>query len=470
MADAVSLAEDRMKYVAENENRYVEELCELLRIPSISTRAEHAPDVARAAQWIAEKMCKAGLDSVEVITKGGQCPLVYGEWLAAGPQAPTVLFYCHYDVQPAALADGWQSDPFNPVIRGGRLYARGAVDSKSHVMIQLNAVEAALANRALPINVKYLFEGEEESSGAHILSFVREQSRKIHADYVVASDGSMPDTEHPALVYALRGIVSCELLVQGPARDLHSGHYGGNVHNPAQAICEILAQLHDENGTVTVPGFYDQVIELGETERAELAKAMPWIEREWHEVTEAPQSWGERDYSLHERTGARPTLEINGIASGYYEEGFKTVLPSQAIAKISCRLVARQDPDQILRSLADHITRLTPPTVTSELRSAGYGEPAVVLELGTAVMEAALAAYERAWGKKPLLLREGGSIPIVASFAQELGVPMALMPFGYKGCGAHGPNEHVYLDMYQKGIRTMLYFYDELARQHALKD
>ncbi|MCY3836252.1 MAG: dipeptidase [Anaerolineaceae bacterium] len=461
------LLQDRRQYVADSENRFVEELCELLRIPSISTRAEHAADVARAARWIAEKMRRAGLEAVEVITKEGQCPLVYGEWLGAGPQAPTALIYCHYDVQPAFLADGWRSDPFQPVIRDGKLYARGAVDSKSHVMIQLHAVEAALAKEALPINVKYLFEGEEESSGAHILSFVREQPQKIHADYAVASDGSMPDRGQPALVYALRGIVSCELRVQGPARDLHSGHYGGNVHNPAQALCEILAQLHDENGTVTVPGFYDQVIELGETERAELAQALPWIEREWHEVTEAPQAWGESDYNLHERTGARPTLEINGIAGGYAEEGFKTVLPAQAIAKISCRLVARQDPVRILCLLADHIARLTPPTVTSELRSAGYGEPAVVLELGTAVMEAALTAYERAWGKKPLLLREGGSIPIVASFERELGLPMALMPFGYKGCGAHGPNEHVYLDMVQKGIHTMLHFYDELARQHA---
>ena len=455
-----------IRFAAENATRYIDELCEILRIPSISTREEHAPDVARAAAWIGEAMRAAGLDGVEVIRREGRCPLVYGEWLGAGPKAPTVLFYCHYDVQPAAMEDGWVSEPFVPEIREGRLYARGAVDSKSHVMIQLKAAEAALANGKPPINFKFLFEGEEESSGAHIIAFVRENPGRIRADYVVASDGSMPDTEQPALVYALRGIVSCELHVQGPARDLHSGHYGGNVHNPAQALCEIIAQLHDENGTVTVPGFYDEVVALEEVERAELAKATPWIEREWHAVTEAPRQWGEREFTLHERTGARPTLEINGIAGGYHEAGFKTVLPAKALAKISCRLVARQDPARILRLLKEHIARLTPPTVTSELRSAGYGEPAVVMELGTPVMEAALAAYERAWGARPFLLREGGSVPIVARFEEDLGVPMALMPFGYKGCGAHGPNEHVYLDMFQKGICTMLHFYEELATRH----
>ena len=456
-----------IRHAAENQDRYVDELSELIRIPSISTVVEHAPDVARAAEWISQKMRRAGLDGVVVVEKAGRCPLVYGEWLGAGPAAPTVLFYCHYDVQPAAMEDGWVSDPFIPEIRDGKLYARGAVDSKSHVMIQLNAAEAALANGKPPVNLKFLFEGEEESSGAHIIAFVRDNPQRIRADYVVASDGSMPDTEQPALVYALRGIVSCELHVQGPARDLHSGHYGGNVHNPAQALCEIIAQLHDENGTVTVPGFYDEVVALGEEERAQLAQATPWIEREWHDVTEAPQFWGEREFTLLERTGARPTLEVNGIAGGYYEEGFKTVLPAKALAKISCRLVARQDPARILRLLEEHIARLTPPTVTSELRTAGYGEPAVVMELGTAVMRAALTAYEKAWGKRPFLLREGGSVPIVATFEQELGVPMALMPFGYKGCGAHGPNEHVYLDMYQKGVVTMLHFYEELARSHA---
>ena len=459
-----------LRFVEQNQDRYVAELCELLRIPSISTRAEHAADVARAANWIAEKMRNSGLNHVELIQSEGHCPLVYGEWLGAGPQAPTVLIYCHYDVQPAAIADGWLSDPFTPEIRDGKLYARGAVDSKSHVMIQLCAVEAALANGTLPINVRLLFEGEEESSGAHILTFVRENPDRIRADYVVASDGSMPDIEQPSLVYGLRGIVSCELHVQGPARDLHSGHYGGNVHNPAQALCEIIAQLHDENGTVTVPGFYDNVVALSAAERKELAKASPWIEREWHAVTEAPQFWGESEFSLLERTGARPTLEINGIAGGYYEPGFKTVLPAKAMAKISCRLVARQEPTRIFRLLKDCIAELTPPTVTSELRSAGYGEPAVVMDLGTPLMDAALDAYELAWGKRPFLLREGGSVPIVASFERELGVPMVLMPFGFKGCGAHGPNEHVYLDMYQKGVCTMLYFYAELAKQHSQKD
>lgn len=454
-----------LRFAAENEARYVAELCELLRIPSISTRREHAPDVARAAEWIAGNMRAAGLTGVEVIRRDedGYCPLVYGEWLGAGPAAPTVLIYCHYDVQPAAMRDGWDSEPFSPQIRDGRLYARGAVDSKSHVLIQLKAAEAAIASGGPSINLKFLFEGEEESSGAHIIAYVNEHPERIRADAVIASDGSMPDREQPALVYALRGIVNCELVVRGPARDLHSGHYGGNVHNPAQALCEIIAQLHDENGTVQVPGFYDDVLALSEDERAELAKATPWIEREWQEVTEAPQPWGEREFNLQERTGARPTLEINGIAGGYYEPGFKTVLPAQALAKISCRLVARQQPARILQLLREHIARLTPPTVRSEVRSAGYGERAVVMPLDTPVMAAALAAYERAWGMRPILLREGGSVPIVARFEETLGAPMALMPFGYKGCGAHGPNEHVYLDMYQKGIRTMLHFYEEYA-------
>ncbi len=451
-----------LDYAKSHRDRFTDQLLELLRIPSVSTLPDHAEDVRRAAEWLAADMVHLGL-TAEVVHAPPHHPLVYGEWLGAGPDAPTVLIYCHFDVQPAALEDGWQTDPFQPVERDGRIYARGAVDSKSHVIANLKAVEALLnADDPCPVNVKLLFEGEEETDSSHIFRFVRENKARLGADVCIVSDGSMPDPDTPVLTYGLRGIMELELTVSGPKRDLHSGQYGGNVHNPIQALAEILAQLHDADGRVAVPGFYDDVPPFTDEERTALADIQPMVEAEWHRATGAPQPWGEPDYHLHERAMVRPTLEINGIAGGFFGPGFKTVLPSKAIAKISCRLVPEQDPQRIYQQVCDHITTLTPPTVRTSFTWLD-GAPAVLLALDTPAMQAAIAAYERGWGVRPLLHRAGGSVPVVAGFQHDLQVPLALLGYGYKGGGAHGPNEYAIVDMFYRGIDTTIHFCQQFA-------
>ncbi len=446
--------------------RFERQLIELLQIPSISTLNDHAMDVQRAAEWLVADMKQIGM-TAEVHQAEGFLPLVYGEWMGAGANAPTILIYCHYDVQPAEMRDGWETNPFEPVEKDGKIYARGAVDSKSHVMAQLKAIESALkADEPMPINVKVLFEGEEESGSDHIFGFVQQNPDKLKADAIVVSDGSHPHPNQPMLEYAIRGIITAELHVQGPRRDLHSGHYGGTVHNPIQALAEIIAQLHDENGTVTVLGFYDDVLPLTNEEREVLSEQKPWVDKEWHELTGAPQPWGESEYDIHERMGARPTLEINGIEGGFYDAGFKTVLPSRAMAKISCRLVPNQDPQRIFDLLKAHLSLITPPTVTAELINLEMGAYGVLLDRKGPAIQAAIAAYEKGWGVKPIFAREGGSVPVVAEFQKHLSAPIVMMPFGYKGGGAHGPNEYVIVDMFHKGIQTMLHFYHEFAALH----
>ncbi len=449
-------------YAHQHAERFRQQLIDLLRIPSVSTLPEHAPDVRRAADWLITDMQRIGLHRAQIFQQDSCLPLVYGEWLGAGEDAPTVLIYCHYDVQPAVLEDGWHTNPFEPLEQDGKIYARGAVDSKSHVIAQLKAIESLLATHSCPVNIRLLFEGEEESGSEHIFTFVAQNPDLLRAEVCVVSDGSLPDINQPVLVYGLRGVITMELTVTGPARDLHSGHYGGNVHNPIQALAEIIAQLHDANGTVTVPGFYDHVRPITDEEHTILSDILPWAEREWHEVTGAPQPWGEAGYSLNERSSARPTLEINGISGGFAGTGFKTVLPAQALAKISCRLVPDQDPQHIYEQVRDYIAHITPPTVRSELVALEMGAPGVLLPRETAAMQAAITAYEKGWGVRPIFSREGGSIPVVSAFQEHLRMPIVLMPFGYKGGGAHGPNEHVYIEMFHKGIDTMLHFYEAL--------
>lgn len=454
-----------LDFAQQESSRFESQLKEILRIPSISTLPEHAEDVRRAADWLLADMRRIGLQA-KTYEQPGFLPLVYGEWLGAGENAPTVLVYCHYDVQPAEMVDGWVTNPFEPVEKDGKIYARGAVDSKSHVLIQLKAAESLLSVAGgSPVNIKLLFEGEEESGSEHIFNFVRDQPDMLRSDVIIVSDGSMPDVNQPVLVYGLRGIIMTELLVTGPARDLHSGHYGGSVHNPAQALAEIIAGLHDAQGHVTVPGFYDSVRPMDEEERAELRRTLPWIESEWGKVTEAPAHWGEPEFTLLERIGARPTLEINGMAGGFHGFGFKTVLPAKAVAKISCRLVPDQDPADIFARLRDFIAKIAPPTVRTELRLLDPGAAGILVARDSAAMRAAESAYHRSWGVRPIFSREGGSIPVVEAFLRHLDKPLVMMPFGYKGCGAHGPNEHVYLEMFHKGIRAMLYFLTDLPNQ-----
>jgi acetylornithine deacetylase/succinyl-diaminopimelate desuccinylase-like protein len=436
---------------------------ELIRIPSISTLPVHAADVQRAADWLADQMRQAGFDSAEVIKMPqGRHPLVLGEWHGAGPDAPTVLIYCHYDVQPAVVEDGWDTPPFEPVEKGERLFARGAVDSKLHVMAQLKACESLLKTGGAPVNLKLVLEGEEESGSENINAFVAQHGDRLRADYCVISDGTILDPSQPSLVYALRGIIAMELHVYGPAQDLHSGHYGGSVHNPIQALAEIIAQLHDKNGMVTVPGFYDDVVAADADERAELAKANAWTEREWRSVANAPQPWGEAGYNIHERVGLRPTLEINGITGGFTGPGFKTVLPQKAMAKVSCRLVARQNPDRIFEQVRAYILQITPPTVRAELVKMEPGAEAAVLGRDSRAMQAAARAYEKGWGTRPIFERAGGSVPITYTF-QKVAGEVVIMGFGYKSGQAHGPNENIYLHSLHRGIDTAIYFLQEVG-------
>ncbi|GAB4509005.1 MAG: dipeptidase [Anaerolineae bacterium] len=455
---------DTLNYIQQHQKDFQQAFIDLLRIPSVSTLPEHAEDVQRAAAWIIAQMQQMGMTRAELFQKPGFLPLVYGEWLEAGANAPTVLVYCHYDVQPATIEDGWDTHPFDPTEKDGKLYARGAVDSKAHVVAHLKAVEAMLASdEKSPVNIKLLFEGEEESGSEHIFGFVAENPDLLRADVCVISDGSNPEVDQPLLVYGMRGITTMEVHVIGPQRDLHSGHYGGSVHNPLQALAEIIAQLHDADGRVTVPGFYDEVLPLTDDERQVLAEIRPIVENEWEAITNAPQPWGEPEYTINERIGARPTLEINGMAGGFYGTGFKTVLPSRAIAKISCRLVPDQDPQRIAALVSEHIARLTPPTVRSEVVILEEGAPGVLFDYTTPAMHAAVRAYEQGWGVKPILSREGGSVPVTAAFQKALGLPIISMPFGYKGCGAHSTNEYMVLDMFHKGIATAIHFHYAIA-------
>lgn len=451
---------DATTYAQEKGEVYLTQLFDLIRIPSISTLPERASDVQRAAEWLAEDMRRIGLEAVKVYPTEGH-PVVYGEWLHAAADAPTLLVYGHYDVQPAEIEAGWETDPFEPVVRDGYLYARGAMDDKGQVFAHLKAVESLLTTEGkLPVNIKFIIEGEEEISSPHLAKFVDNHLDTLRADICVISDTGMQELEKPEICYSLRGLVYMELHVWGPTVDMHSGS-GGTVHNPAQAIAEIIAQLHNPDGSINVRGFYDDVLPLDPQEREEINKN-GLTDEYWKKQTGVPMTWGEPGYTLVERIGARPTLEINGLLSGFTGPGAKTVLPARAMAKISCRLVANQKAARIYELVRDEIERLTPPTVHSELRLLHSGEPAYT-DPKAPVMQAAIAAYEKGWGYRPIFTRGGGSIPIVADFQQKLKLPIVLLGFGL-GDGAHGPNERFSVEAFHRGIQTAVQFYREAAK------
>ena len=448
-------------YARQHSERSLNQLFDFIRIPSVSTLPERAADVRRAAEWLAANLSQAGFERVEVVPTSGH-PIVYAEWMGAGPSAPTVLVYGHYDVQPADMADGWDSNPFEPILRDGFIYARGASDDKGQVFAQVKAAEALLATGGAPVNLKFIVEGEEEVSSLHLGDFVRQNAERLKADVCVISDTGMPSIDQPAICYSLRGLAYMELHVWGPAHDLHSGSYGGSVHNPAQALAEIIAALHKPDGSVSVPGFYDDVLPLSPEERAAINQR-GMTEEAWRRETGADQPWGEAGYTIEERIGARPTLEINGMVSGFYGDGAKTVLPARALAKISCRLVANQNPQRIYELVRDYIAQLTPPTVRSELRLLHTGAPAYT-DINTPAMRAAVTAYQKQWGASPIFIRGGGSIPIVADFQTQLGLPVVLLGFGLTGDGAHGPNERFSVEMFHRGIATAIQFFQEISQ------
>jgi acetylornithine deacetylase/succinyl-diaminopimelate desuccinylase-like protein len=453
--EGVAMSEP-IAYARAHREASVAELVDFLKIPSVSSQKGHDADTRNAAQWLANRLTAAGLNHVRLIETAGQ-PLVYGDWLKAGADAPTVLIYGHYDVQPPEPLDLWASAPFSPVIKDDFLYARGASDDKGQVYTHVKAVEAILATRkALPVNVKFLVEGEEEVGGEAISAFIPENRELLAADIALISDTGMVSADQPAIVYGLRGLAYLFLDVTGPARDLHSGSFGGGIDNPINALCHIGARLKDQAGQVLIPGFYDRVRPLNDAERKILA-GFPMDEAAWLAESGAPAVWGEADYSLVERLGARPTLDFNGIIGGYTGAGCKTVLPSTVHAKVSMRLVPDQDPEEIAQLFQDYIQKITPPTVRAQVTLA-HGAAASITDLSIPAIKAAEAALETSFGNRPVLMREGGSIPVVGLFQTHLKLETILMGFGLAGDKIHAPNERFYLPNFHRGIEASIAF------------
>ena len=451
---------DLAEYLVANDARFHDELFAFLRIPSVSARSEHRGDVAQAADWLAGQMRTAGL-TTEVLPTPGH-PVVLGEWRGAGPDAATILVYGHYDVQPPEPLDLWTSPPFEPTLRDGRIYARGAVDDKGQLYLHVKAIEAHLRVRGtLPVNVIVLAEGEEEVGSEHLADFIGRHAERLACNGVVISDGSMFAPGIPSLLFSLRGLAYVQIDVVGPASDLHSGSYGGAVVNPATALAHIIASFHDADHRVAVAGFYDEVREWEPEVRRQIA-ALPFDEERFRAETGAPALGGEKGYTTLERLWTRPTLEINGLLSGYTAEGAKTVLPSLAMAKVSCRLVPDQSPDDIVALLRAHVVKVTPVGVHVTVTALHGGRPwRAVLE--GPLFEAGQRALERAFGRAPVLTGEGGSIPVVDDFQRILGAPVLLMGFGLPGENAHAPDEWMSVENYRKGIAAVAHFWDEIG-------
>lgn len=448
-----------LSYIELQKDRYLSELKDLLAIPSISTNKENTADLRRCAEWVANHMRTIGLQNVQIMPTGGH-PAVYGDWVNA-PGKPTVLLYGHYDVQPPEPLELWTSPPFEATVRGENLYARGSADDKGQVFIHLKSIEAYLKNTgSLPVNLKLLIEGEEEIGSENLEPFVKKHKELLKADIVLISDTSMFAKGIPSVCYGLRGLSYMQIDLVGPAKDLHSGSFGGTVHNPIQALAEIIAQLHDKNGRITIPGFYDDVRSLSKKERDSFKK-LPWSDKKYAKELGVKELYGEKGFSSLERVWARPTLECNGIWGGFTGEGAKTVLPSKASAKISMRLVPDQTAGKAAKLFEKHIKKIAPKTVSVTVRNLHGGEAAITPIDSPGVM-AAVAALEKGFGKKPLYQREGGSIPIVVQFKQLLGLDTVLLGFGLPDENAHAPDEFINLNNFYGGIRTSVHFFNEL--------
>jgi len=447
-------------------DRLVAELGEWLAIPSVSADPERRGDMGKAAEWLAARLRRIGVANAEVVTTEGH-PIVRGDWLGAGTDRPTALFYGHYDVQPAEPFDAWSSPPFEATIRGSArgedLYARGAADDKGQILVQTAAIEALLATAGrLPINVRFLYEGEEEVGSAAVTRYVRENAARIAADVSVVSDTPMGALDRPSIECGLRGIWAGELVVRGPRQDLHSGGYGGVVMNPLHALAEIVASLHDASGRVAVEGFYDGVRELSSAERAELA-ALGMDDARILRETGAPAAFGEPGFQPAERIGSRPTLDVIGMWGGVVGGAFKGIIPAEARAKITCRLVPYQDPARVGRCVTAHIAKHTPAAVTASFDGRTFEIAATLLESDSPAFEAAARAFERGFGKRPLRSLCGGGIPIVGHLVDALGAPAVLMGFGLPDDGAHGPDERFNLECFRRGVLTVAAFLDELS-------
>lgn len=442
-------------YQEKNKERFLEELLELLRIPSVSAKTEHKPDMQRCAEAIKERLLKAGADKVEIYSTEGH-PIVYGE-KTIDPAKPTVLVYGHYDVQPPEPLELWKSGPFDPTIVDGKIYARGSCDDKGQVYMHIKALEILVQTNTLQNNLKFCIEGEEEIGSPNLGKFVAANKALLKADCVLISDSAMISLDTPSIDIGVRGLSYIEVEVTGPNRDLHSGVYGGAVANPATILAKMIASLHDENNHITIPGFYDDVLVATEAERELMARA-PFDEKEYKEELGVKELWGEKGFSTNERTGIRPTIEVNGMWSGYTGEGAKTVLPSKAFAKISARLVPNQNSDKITEILLKHFEKIAPPYVTVKASLHHGGEP-YITPINSKAYQAAAKAMETTLGKTPVPVRGGGSIPICALFERELGIKIVFMGFGLDNDNIHSPNEKFNIDHFYKGIETIPYFH-----------
>ena len=447
-------------FINTHRDRYVEELKTWLAIPSISALPQHAPDVRRAAEWASSEMSRVGLQHVRLIDTPGN-PVVYGEWLGA-PGAPTVLYYGHYDVQPVDPIDLWTSPPFEPTVRDGEIFARGSGDDKGQIFMHFKAIEALVQNGGgLPVNFKMILEGEEEVGSKHLDGFIRDNRDLLKADVVVISDTGMFDRGIPSLCYGLRGLAYFQIDVRGTSTDLHSGTFGGAVANPAIVLAQVLAQMKDRGGRVKVPGFYDDVRPLSDSERAEFKK-LPFNETRYRKELAAPKLFGESGYTTLERSSARPTFEINGLLSGFTGEGAKTVLPAVAMAKVSMRLVPDQTPDKVGDLFEAYLKKVFPKTVTWTLTRMHGGMPWMA-SLDNPYVQAAGRAIKAGFGQEPVFTREGGSIPVVATFQKELGVPSVLFGVGLPDDRIHAPNEKLDLANFHNGVIASAALYEEIA-------
>ena len=451
---------DVLKYITDEMTRFRAELDDFLRIPSISAKAEHNPDMKKAGEWLAERLRDAGLEAEICPTPGH--PIVLGEWRGAGPDAPTVLIYGHYDVQPPEPLELWDSPPFEPTVRDGRIYARGSADDKGQLYMHVKALEALMKTRgALPVNVVVCAEGEEEVGSANLVPFVKENRERLDCDYVIISDSNMFAEGLPSVLFSLRGLAYTEIHVKGARSDLHSGQFGGTVRNPGNALGQIIASLHDENGKVAIDGFYDDVEEWAADVRDGI-RALPFDEEEYRKELQVDALAGEAGFSSLERLWIRPTCDVNGMLCGYTGEGAKTVLPNYAMAKVSFRLVPSQDPEKIYELVRRHVEKVAPSGVTVEVKELHGGRPWLAKVEGKH-LDAASEALEEAFGVKPVLQGEGGSIPIVVDFEEQLDARALLVGFALPGCNLHAPNEWFEIAAFEKGIGALARMYDKLG-------
>jgi len=457
MSDARQKA---LEYAQGNRERFLADLKEIVAIPSVSMQDEHKDDLLRAAEWLAAYLTKLGMEDVKLLPTDKH-PVVYGEWMGAGDDAPTVLIYGHYDVQPVDPLDLWKTQPYEAVQDGDLLFGRGTSDMKGQAIATLAAVEAVMRTSGLPVNIKWLFEGEEEMGSVSLEAFLPKHKDLFAADFCLNPDAGMIAADKPVITYGLRGLAYFDVFAWGPDHDLHSGLYGGTVHNPAQALIELVAGMHDENGRITLPGFYGPVRSISAKEHADMEK-LPMGEAFYKSQTGVPELWGEPDYLPVERVGARPTLEVNGFLSGYTGKGSKTVLPAKAMVKLSCRLVPDQDPHEVHKQLVAYMEANAPKTINWEVKLLN-ASPTAITDLNLPAIQSMAQAMETVWGVRPLFKREGGSIPVVALLQNTIGAESILFGSGLPEDNVHAPNERLHLPTWYRTIDAIIHFFYNLG-------